>query len=111
MYTSLLTVVLQVGESFFHIYDISTLNLSTLWSNLAFVNAVTVHPVKNQDHLFRLHHFYKLLDYKALSSHLDHAAGELRHLCARLPAHFKSNEFHSEHNKGLIFECFQYNNG
>jgi len=71
--------LLQSDESYFiHLFDSRTLNMAALWMTPALLTAVSIHPLKNQDHMFRIHSFFKLRDHQIVSAELDELSDELK---------------------------------
>ncbi len=78
--------------------------MDTLWTRLVLLNAISIHPLKDPDIMFRVHHFIKLREYQSLSTQIDHAATELKQLCSKLPQQIVTKESHNRKNK--IMKCF-----
>ena len=59
--------------------------MAALWMTPALLTAVSIHPLKNQDHMYRIHSFFKLKDYQVISAELDELSDELKKICSKLP--------------------------
>ena len=87
LYVCFFLVCLQkLIRAFFPDYKSEALNVTTLWTKEAFREAITIHPVKQPENIFSIHHFYKTLEHSALEKQLVEKNVAIETLCKKLPA-------------------------
>ena len=72
---------------FFYDYEQEALNPNSLWGLPQFQDAITVHPVKHEDSMRSIHHFYKTLEFEQGYERLTQLSEEVNRVCQSLPMH------------------------
>lgn len=68
-------------------YSGNTLDPVTLWSSPKLQDLITIHPVKDPNSMYALHHFYKTLTFQKSYKDLQIMADNLNTLCSKLPSY------------------------
>lgn len=66
-------------------YDSDALKPSTLWSDPVFKEIITVHPVKQPQNLYSIHHFYQVMEFQKTQQKLTELQTNIAILCKKLP--------------------------
>ena len=75
------------GRSYFiQDYTSAALHPQTLWHNPAFRDLITLHPVKQPENLYAVHHFYKVLQARKVQNELQNIQSSINSMCAKMPA-------------------------
>ena len=78
--------LLQGRLYFIYDYDEESLQTKLLWSKPEFREAITIHPIKDPDHIRAVHLFYKTLEYEQLFLSKQATQRTVTSLCKQLPA-------------------------
>ena len=66
-------------------YNSDALNPLTFWYNPVFQELVSIHPIKQAQNMYSLHHFYKVAEYSNAREKLGQLQGDIAALCSHLP--------------------------
>ena len=96
------------GRKFFH-YDFTgeTLKPDAFWTIAEFRDMISIHAIKDGDHLRSLHLFYKTLEYEHLFELHKEIQNSLNNLCKKLPHELVPPSFISS-GCNIEFDSFHY---
>lgn len=80
------SLVPQGRKYFFQDYTSAALSPQTLWHNPAFRDVITLHPVKQPEHLYTVHHFYEVVRARKVEQELQNLQTAIRGLCEKIPS-------------------------
>ena len=67
-------------------YNSDALKPSVLWSNPSFKEIISVHPVKQPQSMYSIHHFYQVLEFQKVQRTLQTLQTNIATLCNKLPS-------------------------
>ena len=76
----------QGREYFFQDYTSDALNPQTLWHNPLFSKLITLHPLKQPEHLYAVHHFYEVERAQKVKQDLQKLQTSISALCDKMPS-------------------------
>ena len=79
-------LVLQAFTYFYFDYIGEGLDPATLWTKYDFREMISIHPIKDPDHIHSFHLFYKTLAYEDVFLEQQKLSRSLSSLCKNLPS-------------------------
>ena len=76
----------QGRKYFFQDYTSAALSPQSLWHNPAFRDVITLHPIKQPEHLHTVHHFYEVVRARKVEEELQSLQRAIRGLCEKIPS-------------------------
>ena len=75
-------------------YESDVLKPTSLWGKPLFRQLISLHPVKQPEHMYRVHQFYTVLHRQATHKNLVAAQNTIEELCTKIPSYLSPRHLH-----------------
>ena len=84
----------QVKDYFVQDYDSAALHPETLWGKPLFQRLITLHPIKQPEHIYSVHQYYTILSRQTIHKSLVEAQNTIVELCSKIPLFLLPQKLH-----------------
>ena len=84
----------QVKDYFVQDYESAALHPETLWGKPLFQRLITLHPIKQSEHMYSVHLYYTVLGRQIVQKNSVKLQNTIVELCSKIPAHLLPQKLH-----------------